>query len=117
MNLFRKLIIGRPRGFDRAVTPTFGETLVWYGSITTADRLFTGERIPTGQLAFHVFFFDFDDIRYEFKVIDEEQVLDYAQDRAYRAWFDTKTRKRCWFDGEERKVLVSDPEDDDDDED
>lgn len=114
MNLFRKLIFGRPKGFDLAIAPKFVETQVWYGSVTTADRLFTGERKPAGQLAFHLFDFDHAGIRYEFKVMDHEQALDYPADGTYRAWFDTTTRTRCWFDGEDRKVLVSDPEDDDD---
>ena len=119
MKIIQAMFNKRPIEFSREVKVSFIETLTFYGQLTvkTGDQLFSDNFVkqsPVDELIFHVFNFEDNGVRYEFKVRDDKKKYQYSENTEYVAHLHSENVKAIWFEKEERIVYLWEPDDEDD---
>lgn len=120
MNRIRAIFKKRPKVFSRKVEVFYDETLTFYaqGTLKTGDQIFTDnfvKQTPVQEWIYHVFNFDIQDEKYEFKVRDDEKKRNFKKDIPYQAYLKIGDVKACWFADEERCAYLWEPDDEDED--
>ena len=112
--MIRSLFSKKPRKYTEKVDVKFIETLYFGGYTRTADKLFTDEKTDLQPLVFHVFNYDYENVKYEFKLRDDREKIKFNADSEYEALVNPDEPVTCWFQKMEMKGYLWEPDDDDD---
>ena len=119
MNIIRAIFKKRPKEFSKKIEVFYDETLTFYaqGTLKSGDQIFNDnfvKQTPVQEWVYHVFNFEINDGKYEFKVRDDKKKLNFNKDTPYQANVKIGDVKACWFADKERCVYLWEPDDDED---
>lgn len=100
----------RPEKFVLNVRAELVETMFFEGWTKTGDQLFSDKKKQLPPLIFHVFHFKFHDHEYEFKVQDRDRTGKYTKKNSYPVYLTEDNLNVCWFEDEERKLYLREPD-------
>ena len=102
-----------PPEFNTPVAVQFWETWNLEGQLQTGEQVLSfGDEFvaKTPATLIHWFLFDFDSVRYEFKLIGE-QTDGIDTDDNFTAMINPHSARKCWMNGYELHVNVHEPVD------
>lgn len=104
----------KPDKFTEKTTAEFMDTLYFSGYIRSADKLFTEEKTELPPLIFHVFNYDFQGVKYEVKISDEDEKERFITNTEYEIFINPEEPTNCWLENRELNGYLWEADDEDD---
>ncbi|GAB2192067.1 hypothetical protein MAH1_36760 [Sessilibacter sp. MAH1] len=112
--MISKLFPIKPKKYSAEIKAEFIETWYFGGYTRTADKIFTDEATPLPPLVFHVFNYEFEGVRYEFKMRDYKEKNSFSSGLSYQVFVNPSEPLTCWFHKQEFKGYIWEPDEEDD---
>ncbi len=104
----------KPNKYSKIIKAQYLKTLYFEGYTTTANKLFSNDKVALAPLVFHFFNYDYNGTKYEFKMKNNKGGEFNTTDE-YKIWINPDKPSNFWFENIELKAYLWMPDEEYDD--